>query len=74
MVKKTTTRNELPGIPKVQISDLDRETLLKALQALRASLSRSRARHTPGTPLRAAYDAEMLSCERLLATYERSDK
>lgn len=72
MVKKTTTTKGLPGIPEVQTADLDRQTLYKALCALHASLKRSRANHALGTPLRAAYDAEMVSCERLLAQYERS--
>lgn len=61
----------LPGIPGVQQTDLDRQTLQKALRALRASIRRSGANHAPGTPLRAAYDAELVSCERLLAIYEK---
>lgn len=72
MAKKTTITTQLPGIPEIQMADLDRQTLYKALRALQASLSRSRARHPVGTPLRAAYDAEMVSCDRLLAKYERS--
>lgn len=71
MIKKTDTSKQLPGIPEVSETDQDRATIYKALEALRASLARSRARHEPGTPLRAAYDAEMLSCERLLADYSK---
>lgn len=78
MVKKAAkppahppTTGQLPGFPAVQQTDLDRQTVYKALQALHASLSRARARHAPGTPLRSAYDGEMLSCERLLATYRK---
>lgn len=71
MVKKTTTTKGLPGIPEVQQADIDRQTLIKALRALRASLKRSGANHPVGTPLRAAYDAELVSCDRLLATFEK---
>lgn len=75
MARKTTNRktggDELPGIPKVQQTDLDRQTIVKALRALRASIKRSGANHALGTPLRTAYDAEMVSCERLLAHYEK---
>lgn len=69
MAQKRTKQQELPNMPGVQMADLDRQTIQKALQALRASLARSGARHAPGTPLRNAYDAELVSCDRLLAQY-----
>ena len=70
-MKPKAKSQQLPGIPEIQQTDLDRKTVQKALQALRASLLRSAARHAQGTALRAAFDAETASVDRLIERYDK---